>query len=72
MQFKVLILFQRFHRDPRNFDDARSKCQEMDSDLVIVNTFAENKYIYDFANRDQVDVWLGIKENVNSRITYNL
>jgi hypothetical protein len=38
----------------------------MDSHLVIINTFAENKFIYDFANRDQVDVWLGIKENVRS------
>jgi hypothetical protein len=40
----------------------------MDSHLVIINTFAENKFIYDFANRDQVDVWLGIKENVRSHI----
>jgi hypothetical protein len=36
----------------------------MDSDLIIMNSFDENKYIYDFANRDQVDVWLGIYENV--------
>ncbi len=56
--------FQRFHHEKANFLSAHEKCQSMDSDLIIMNSFDENKYIYDFANRDQVDVWLGIYENV--------
>ena len=43
---------------------ARDKCLALDSDLVVVNSFDENKHIYDLANIDQVDVWLGISENV--------
>jgi hypothetical protein len=55
-----------------NYEDARDKCKGEDSDLVVVNTFAENKYIYDFANRDQVDVWLGIRENVSLLCCHNI
>ena len=57
---------QRYHHEARNFEDARDICQGQDSDLVIINSPTENKYIYDMANRDQVDVWLGIRENVST------
>ena len=61
---RIAHFFQPFHRERLSFLGARDKCLSLDSDLVMVNSFDENKFIYDFANRDQVDVWLGISENV--------
>ena len=60
------LLMQHYHHEARNFEDARDICQGQASDLVIINSLTENKYIYDIANRDQVDVWLGIRENVST------
>ena len=46
------------------FRGAVSTCESYDSSLVIMNTFEENKFIYDTANANQVDVWIGIYKNV--------
>ena len=39
-------------------------CLERDADLLVVNDLVENSWVYAFSNRDQVDVWLGLRENV--------
>ena len=41
-------------------------CLERDADLLVVNDLVENSWVYAFSNRDQVDVWLGLRENVGN------
>ena len=40
-------------------------CQNDNADLIVVNDLVENSWVYAFSNRDQVDVWLGLRENVS-------
>ena len=47
-------------------------CQNDNADLIVVNDLVENSWVYAFSNRDQVDVWLGLRENVSDIRTYIL
>ena len=55
--------YKRYHYDKRPWDEARSLCLEQNSDLIIINSHSENNYVYEFASRDGVNVWLGLREN---------
>ena len=46
-------------------------CQNDNADLIVVNDLVENSWVYAFSNRDQVDVWLGLRENVSDIRTYS-
>ena len=47
------------------WDQARENCQAQNADLLIINDHLENHWIYDFANENDIDVWLGLRENVS-------
>ncbi len=66
LRLTSIVTFQRYHHDEKTWDEARDTCLDQDSDLIVVNDQHENNWVYQFANRDQVDVWLGIHENVSS------
>ena len=57
--------YKRYHHQQRPWDEARETCTKQDADLVVINSHTENDYIYEFANHDEVNVWLGLRENVS-------
>ncbi len=56
--------YKRYHHEKKQWDEARDTCQDDNADLIVVNSHFENYWLYDFANRDSVDIWLGLRENV--------
>ena len=65
----VLSIAQKYHYDDkRHWDEARDKCLEDNSDLLVINDHLENHWIYDFASENDIDVWLGLRENVSAFI----
>lgn len=36
--------------------------------MIVINNHFENFWLYDFAHRDEVDIWLGMRENVSLHI----
>lgn len=55
--------YKRYHHTQRPWDEARDICLDDNSDLIVINDHYENLWLYDFAHRDQVDIWLGLREN---------
>ena len=55
--------YKRYHHEQRPWDEARGICTEQNSDLIVINNHVENNYVYEFASRDGVNVWLGLREN---------
>ena len=57
---------QKYHDEEKTeWSSAQAKCVEQEADLVIVDNDVENLYIYDFAKENEIDLWLGILENVS-------
>ena len=68
----LLMCICLFQRILYSFDFllAREHCIGLDSDLVVINSFDESKYIFEIANTNLEDLWIGISENVTMACFY--
>ena len=63
---KCFQMNQKYHDEEKTeWEAARTKCLEQDSDLAIIDNPNENLFVYDFAKENSIDLWIGILENVS-------
>ena len=61
-------IFQKYHYDEKTeWASAQDKCKEQEADLIIINDDDENTFVYNWAKENEIDVWLGILENVSKK-----
>ena len=60
---------QKYHGDDKaGWQGARNKCkQEHAADLVVVDSDEENDFVFEFGNKNDIHVWIGIFEYVSDR-----
>ena len=63
---------QKYHdSDKAEWQQARNKCkQEHAADLVTVDSDEENDFVFEFGNKNDIHVWIGVFEYVSDRMVF--